>query len=230
MKKLHDLGILFGIASGRAVFQIKHIVQMWNLNFDVDLLIGLNGVELFDCLDGKTYQFNLLKKETIKKAYDMVGPFALNSIIYRDNAELALIYDERLKSHIEKNLITVRLCNTPEELWEIDNAKIMFRFKTAEELEKSSFKTDTEEYKCFKTRDTLLEFADPRVDKAVSLKKYCELHAIDLNDVVACGDNSNDNGMLRIAGTGICLIDGAKDTKESADEITNLSCQLDYSI
>lgn len=226
LKKLHDSGVLFGIASGRACFQIKHVVQKWNLGFDVDLLIGLNGVELYDCTDNKTYLFNLLKKEIIKKAYDMVGPYAINSFIYRDEAELALICDEKMKGHIEKGLITVKLCKSPEELWEIDNAKIMFRFKTPEDLEKvRSGICDTDEYKCFKTQTTLLEFADPHVDKAVSLQKYCELHDIDLKDVVACGDNSNDNGMLKAAGTGICLKDGADDTKESSDEITDLNCK-----
>ena len=42
-----------------------------------------------------------------------------------------------------------------------------------------------------------------------------------MKDVVAFGDMSNDNPMLLAAGTGVCLKNGAQDTKDCADYITD---------
>ena len=60
-------------------------------------------------------------------------------------------------------------------------------------------------YRAFKTQTTMLEFADKRVDKAVALKAFCKSNKIDLKDVMAFGDASNDNGMIEIAGVGVAL-------------------------
>ena len=37
---------------------------------------------------------------------------------------------------------------------------------------------------------------------------------------MAFGDTSNDNDMLKVAGCGVCMINGTDDTKASANAIT----------
>lgn len=43
---------------------------------------------------------------------------------------------------------------------------------------------------------------------------------MDLKDVMAFGDTSNDNEMLKVAGCGVCMINGTDDTKACANAIT----------
>ena len=51
-------------------------------------------------------------------------------------------------------------------------------------------------------------------------KKICELNDLDIKDVMAFGDTSNDNDMLKVAGCGVCMINGTDDTKACANAIT----------
>ena len=52
----------------------------------------------------------------------------------------------------------------------------------------------------FKTCPDLLEFSDPRANKADALTKFYEAHKIDLSEVIAFGNTSNDNEMIQAAG------------------------------
>ena len=63
----------------------------------------------------------------------------------------------------------------------------------------------------------MLEFAHVKTDKVNALRKYCEIHQIDPQMVIAFGDASNDNGILLYSGLGICLKNGTEDTKAIAD-------------
>ena len=45
---LHSKGIKVGIASGRNLFDITRLPKRWNLDFDFDMYIGLNGSEVLD--------------------------------------------------------------------------------------------------------------------------------------------------------------------------------------
>ena len=64
IKELHDRGILFGIASGRAIDgQLEYRAKEWGFDFQFDIIIGMNGSQLFDGINNiRTDQF-LLKKE-----------------------------------------------------------------------------------------------------------------------------------------------------------------------
>ena len=49
LNRLHDHGIMIGIASGRSVpQQLKYVAKRWNLDWEFDLLIGMNGCEMWD--------------------------------------------------------------------------------------------------------------------------------------------------------------------------------------
>ena len=67
----------------------------------------------------------------------------------------------------------------------------------------------------------MLEFQDPHIHKGIGLQHAVNLLNIDMKDVLAFGDMSNDNPMLQAAGTGVCLKNGAQDTKDCADYITD---------
>ena len=46
------------------------------------------------------------------------------------------------------------------------------------------------------------------------------MNNIALEDVAAFGDTTNDNDMIAISGTGVCMCNGSDDTKAIADFIT----------
>ena len=61
--KLHEKGIYFGIASGRPADELKRNKEYWDLPFDFDFVVGMNGAELWDGVHQKFYSYFMMKKE-----------------------------------------------------------------------------------------------------------------------------------------------------------------------
>lgn len=60
--KLHEKGIYFGIASGRPADELKRNKEYWNLPFDFDFVVGMNGAELWDGVHQKFYSYFMMKR------------------------------------------------------------------------------------------------------------------------------------------------------------------------
>lgn len=65
-----------------------------------------------------------------------------------------------------------------------------------------------------------LELSAAGVTKGSGLRKLSEYLNVKPNETMACGDGENDLPMLRAAGIGICMENGAPFLKEQADWIT----------
>lgn len=134
-------------------------------------------------------------------------------------------YFKLKKEWIKEIIDLIVVMKDVEEMYAEENAKIMFRVKEEimPEIEKYIEKHPSPYYKGFKTQTTLMEFADRRVSKGFALQKLCEMNNIALEDVAAFGDTTNDNDMIAISGTGVCMCNGSDDTKAIADFITEKS-------
>ena len=67
MIELHNRGVLLGLASGRPLWQrLMDHYKEWDLGFQFDFIIGLNGGEIYDHRKQETISLNPLQPETIK--------------------------------------------------------------------------------------------------------------------------------------------------------------------
>ena len=66
----------------------------------------------------------------------------------------------------------------------------------------------------------LLEFANPKATKGLSVRFMCDHFNIPIEDSVAAGDEENDISMIEAAGTGVAMCNGTDITKDAADYIT----------
>lgn len=223
INRLHEHGIYFGLASGRTVEQQQHhYEEEWGFDFDFEILIGMNGSELWDGIHKKRYDFYKLKREWIKEIIELMQPFELNPFMYYHGEMLCMKLDESMEISSKKNQTGLRIANDISEFWAEENAKIMYRISEEKmpEIEAYLKKHPSPYYKAFKTQTTMLEFCDQRVSKDVGLKKFCAFNNIPLSKVIAFGDISNDNELLEASGWGVCLLNGSADTKAIADDIT----------
>lgn len=224
--KLNDAGIIFGIASGRPFCQVKPLIDNWDIK--VDFVISANGCELYDLNDNTIQTYFMMKPEWFKEIIEYMKPFHGNPMMVIDGRQTALYEDEDIKESGKYIKITPRIVDDVSEFY-IENSKIMFRL--AEEdmrrCEEAIKDLKNDNYKAFKTQPFLMEFSNINASKAYSLKKYCEKKNINLDDVWAFGDTSNDNDMLIAAGKGICMLNGSDDTKKIADEISYKPCSED---
>lgn len=68
-----------------------------------------------------------------------------------------------------------------------------------------------------KTDDDLIQVMDPRVSKAVALKKVAGHYGIPMEQVMAIGDAPNDLGMLQLAGVAVAMDNAVPVVKKAAD-------------
>lgn len=94
IQKIKEKNILFGIASGRSIKDIKYILSTWGYN-QIDFIIGLNGSQLYDGTDDKVYDYFQMKPEWIKETFDIMRPFSHNPVMYFQKAYMCGVYDEK---------------------------------------------------------------------------------------------------------------------------------------
>lgn len=226
---LHEKGIYFGIASGRTLGQIKYMANTWGLH-DTEILIGMNGCELWDGIEKRKYEQFLMKKEWLREIITFMKDYpTTNILMYVDEHIIYTQDDELMEASIAASNMPAHKIDDLSLFYRSDNAKIMFRVDevTMRKLE-AYFKTHpNDHYQAFKTQPTMLEFCHKQVSKAYAMQKFCDLHGVDMAKVTAFGDTSNDNEMLQASGWGVCLKNGSEDTKAIADEITEKTCAED---
>ncbi len=219
---LHQKGIGFGLASGRDVTELKYLANKWELGFPFDAVIGMNGAQLWDELNHKRYDYYMMKREWLKEVLDIMRPFDLNPYIIVDDKLYCKREDDQIFASAKRNGTKIIVVKDESDFYKRENPKIMFKIKEdkIDAIMEYAKERISGNYTAFKTQPIMLEFCDKRTDKGYALKEYARLNNLDLKYVIAFGDMTNDNGMLKTAGYGVCLINGADDTKEAADYIT----------
>ena len=154
----------------------------------------------------------------------------LNAIVYVNGYDeiYALRMDNFMRDSIERNHSHVEI-GGKEVLSRYDTGKIEVHVNGRY---KEQFLNAVNSHACdrwsvtktFEIEDHITyEFQDPRVNKGLALQKFSERHQIPLSEIIAFGDMENDIGLLREAGWGVCLLNGADDTKAVAQAITEHS-------
>ncbi len=224
-QELHRRGVKLGLASGRPLWQkLMEHAEEWQLGFQFDFIIGLNGGEIYDNETKEIIKLNPLQPDTIKEIITKMEPTQCNPFIYREGYMLARWDDELLQASAKRNNNESRVVKDVSEFWEEPVGKIMYRTHSAEEMDAVVVplaKTiENDVFFSFKTRVDLLEFQDRRNSKGTAVQEYCARHNIDMKDVMAFGDAENDLEMMKMAGYSVCLCNGMQENKEIADAVT----------
>ena len=224
-QKLHERGVKLGLASGRPLWQkLMEHAKEWNLGFEFDFIIGLNGGEIYDAETDEIIKLNPLQPDTIKEIILGMAPSRCNPFIYREGYMLSQWDDDLIRQSAARNKNESRTVRNIEEFWQEPVGKIMYRTHTVEEMETVAEplakKIETDVFFSFKTRVDLIEFQDRRNNKGNGLLEYCRRHGISMEDVMTFGDAENDLEMMKMSGYSVCLCNGMPENKAIADAVT----------
>lgn len=228
IQEMSKRGIYFSLASGRNVDQLHALENAWGIK--CELLIGMNGSEIYDGLIDKTEVLYHMKAEWIKKAFEIMAPFKYNAHVKIGDTSYISALDENTKSSAKyvkgQNMQVV---TDPKQFWSGDSIKIGFRVSAddMEAIEKRVAENYSDDFIGCKTEFTMFEFWNRKASKGNVLKVFCERHGIKLEDVVAVGDMTNDISMLEVAGHGVCMLNGSDDAKAVSQIITDKTCDED---
>lgn len=222
---LMEQGIKVGLASGRAYEDLKSYPENWNMPGPFDFYVGLNGASLYDEANGKNEIFFEIGTDHVKMIIEEINRLDLDCHIYVDGVTLFLKESERFLKIRDTKHRDFRVAKGISEMYEKKTSKILIncddekmpaiREHFAPILEKTN-----NEVKLVRTSPGCMEFVPAKANKFYALKKYCDGHNIDIKDVAAFGDTTNDNEMIQGAGLGVCMANGSDDTKALADVIS----------
>ncbi len=223
LKEMHDRGILFGIATGRMWdINMQNRIREWDLPVPVDMLIGLNGGQVYDRKTDTLLESYKLTEAMAKEILEMMDPLGLNPFFYLDGKQMALRLDDRVEASMRRNKQEVIVAGSLAEMWKHPIHKLMYRIplERMPEAEDWVRRHQGKGWRSFKTQTTMIEFMDERINKGDALRQYAKLSGIPAAHMVAFGDMDNDIELLKSAGTGVCMANGSEETKKNADRVT----------
>ncbi len=222
---MHDSGVIMGLASGRPVDNYtKGYAKRWGLEWDFDVFIGANGGHLWDRWHpDEVEMFYPLSEKDIKMILDMVKPLDLNGQIYENGQLIAQRWDNMVAASSLRNKQEVVISPFEDRLYRRPNAKIQFRYEPEDSERVLGFIDQLEMPETIQhvvTYPGIIEFMDRRVDKGVALHRFAEKNNVPIENILAFGDQENDNALVKEAGWGVVLANGAEETKALGDDVT----------
>ncbi|MBQ9327137.1 MAG: HAD family hydrolase [Solobacterium sp.] len=231
IETLHAQGVKFGVATGRAInSRVFEMNTFWNLSFEFDVIIGMNGGHLWTKDHPEVKNYHLLPESSIQEILERMRPLNLNAIIYEDEHMVALRHDVFQEESSKRNHVETIITNGDEaRLYAHSNNNILFRYDMEREEEVMTYvrTLSCDKYRAMRTAPGCVEFMDPRVSKGTGLLNYAAEEGIDPSTIMGFGDNDNDVELLEEAGWGVCLKNGTEACKKAADAITEYTCVED---
>lgn len=222
---MHDRGVMMGLASGRLVDDYtRGYAKRWGLSWEFDVLIGANGGNLWDRWHPDEVElFHPLSEKDIKLIMDLLAPLDLNAQIYENSQLIAQRWDNLVAASSLRNMQEVVISPFPDRMYRRPNAKIQFRYEKEDTDRVLGFINKLElpdNIQHVVTYPGIVEFLDQRVDKGVALHRFAEKNNVPIETILAFGDQENDNALVKEAGWGVVMANGAEETKALGDEVT----------
>lgn len=229
---MHKNGTRLGLATGREITdKLKHQGTDWGLSFDFDFVIGMNGGMLYDLADDSLWATELISREKLKEILTYMMPL-IDKYKISINAEgggnhnAMNIQGELLASSRRHGFDFIDKTGDVDGFCEKQAYKLLFRTEPDNEQEIRDYFTRRygDDWQIIGTFPGTVEIFRKGFDKGTGLHRYLQKYGIDPQNVIAFGDNENDNPLLQEAGWGVCLKNGTPGTKAIADDITEYDC------
>ncbi|MEF3317906.1 HAD family hydrolase [Peptoniphilus grossensis] len=238
VKKLKSNNIIPVVATGREYYSAHKFVGN---NVDIDLICN-NGNVIRDNLSGKVHYVNPISDEDLKRvmAFDDNDKVFTSLHIQRDDG-IDLVYKKKNFTNFEGTYVDA-FRGRNLGLDDFDNLEgnplsIVFagshddlvglRNRMRDEI------SDRFNFHIMKIRREpkwMLEVLQKSGDKFYGVKKYAEIRGIDLKNVAAIGDDSNDVMLIKSVGLGIAMKNGVERLREAADVVSDFDNNNDGAV
>ena len=238
VKKLKSNNIIPVVATGREYYSAHKFVGN---NVDIDLICN-NGNVIRDNLTGKVHYVNPISEEDLKSvmSFDDNDRVFTSLHIERDDG-IDLVYKKKNFTNFEGTYVDA-FRGRNLGLDDFDNLEgnplsIVFagshddlvglRNRMRDEI------SDRFNFHIMKIRREpkwMLEVLQKSGDKFYGVKKYAEIRGIDLKDVAAIGDDSNDVMLIKSVGLGIAMKNGVERLREAADVVSDFDNNSDGAV
>lgn len=238
VQKLKSNNIIPVVATGREYYSAHKFVGN---NVDIDLICN-NGNVIRDNLSGKVKYVNPIKDEDLKKvmAFDDNDNIYTSLHIQRDDG-IDLVYKKKNFSNLEGTYVDA-FKGRNLGLDDFDNLEgnplsIVFAGSHDDLVnlrnrmrDKISDRFNFHIMKIRREPKWMLEVLQKSGDKFYGVKKYAEIMNVDLKDVAAIGDDSNDVMLIENVGLGIAMKNGVERLREVASVVSDFDNNNDGAV
>lgn len=238
VQKLKSNNIIPVVATGREYYSAHKFVGN---NVDIDLICN-NGNVIRDNLSGKVKYVNPIKDEDLKRvmAFDDNDNIYTSLHIQRDDG-IDLVYKKKNFSNLEGTYVDA-FRGRNLSLDDFDNLEgnplsIVFAGSHDDLVhlrnrmrDKISDRFNFHIMKIRREPKWMLEVLQKSGDKFYGVKKYAEIMSVDLKDVAAIGDDSNDVMLIENVGLGIAMKNGVERLREVASLVSDFDNNNDGAV
>ncbi|MHC1684591.1 MAG: Cof-type HAD-IIB family hydrolase [Clostridiaceae bacterium] len=227
IKKLQNNGLEVIIASGRLDFMVKGFIEQLNLK---GYVISCNGGLIRNIATKEIIHSRVINKEISKKIVSYCLNCELDFLIYTAEMAYSHIYDlsaikfQTLHEILDKDLkLSIKNLDetTIENLDKIEVLKVLLVCDEQEEVELHQKKfSQFEGLTVVSSSNGLLDIMASDTTKGKALKLLAEKLKVNLDNVIAFGDNYNDIEMLQCVGMPIAMGNSVEKLKSEAKYIT----------
>lgn len=224
-----EQGVIVLPATGRPVSGIpREIMEFPGIRY----VLTSNGARVLDLQEGKVLYERLIPFEQGKKLLEILKKFDALLEIYYEGIGYASAKDlKRIVQYMPSAPMAQYVVNTRrpvEDVWEMycreqrPTDKIQALFADLEEKEKAFAKVREKlpEIEICGALWNNLEANQMEARKGIALIKLGEILGIPAENIMACGDGSNDIEMIREVGFGVAMSNAIDEVKAVADHVT----------
>ncbi|WP_239706468.1 MULTISPECIES: Cof-type HAD-IIB family hydrolase [unclassified Mammaliicoccus] len=208
IKKLKEKGHIVGIATGRAPYMFKHVIE----ETDIQTFVSLNGQIVVH--DGEVIGKYPLNKEELTQIVEKAHKNNHPLVFFGDTNVYA---SEKNNLHISESLGTLKM-DYPQyhNTYYLDHPVYQaLIFHTADEDYK--YDNQFESLKFYRWHTLSRDVVPNNRSKAEGIKELSKELGFSLNEVVAFGDGPNDVEMLTEVGCGVAMGNAVDALKEVCD-------------
>lgn len=222
--RMTKAGHAFVIATGRPLASALKIAERYGWNGDGYYISSFNGGLIYECSSGKEIIRHTVPFEYVRYLMDEAKKSGLHCHAYssdtivteRETPEVKVYSRAVALPYVVVPDATAYLKDEPVKVIvsSLQGRPVLepFRERMAEWADGKLMH--------FFSLETLLEYLNPSSSKGKAVRYMCEHFGIGIEDSVAVGDEENDVTLISEAGTGVCMCNGVRASKEVADYIT----------
>ena len=222
ISRLQAHGCVVTIATGRipasaAPFLLQLKVDTPAIFYNGGLIARSNGESVYQCT---------LDREVARDALLLAREFPVHPQLYLDPSDTFYYVEtvtDSLRAFNQQNRIPAKEVGDlvacldraqvdPMKLLIIGNQDVLAQLREC-------YRRKHPEPTCVNSQHNYLEILPPNVSKGTALRHLCRLLEIDIEKVIAFGDNPNDREMLLLAGTGVTMATAPKEMLDEADYV-----------
>lgn len=221
--RLAQSGVRFTFITGRPAYAVERFAAKVKITAPV---VSCNGAVIYDLETGKILSDIPMRTDAVEPLLESAVDKGLTVLVYAGGVEYAL--SETRWTRVRKDAGRELPVTTVDDIKR--SGKPVYKVNIMADGKEDEFASLTgqvrnlrEQYCVALYGNSGCEIVDKSVNKKVGLERLCEVCGISMENVLAVGDNTNDQEMLRAAGIGAVVANGTEETKKYADYICKAS-------